>query len=950
MRHFILLLSLLFCLTARGQQPYFHHITTANGLPSSMVYQVMTDSRGYLWILTGQGIVRYDGVSYTAMDSRYGLKAKSAFRMFLSKDDKVWFITLDFKVFYFEENRFHLLHTNKDIAWLDEDVTGHIYFIARNGEILSLDTNYSLHRLSPLPNYMGGYCLKILPDSSFIASTTSGIVHIGPQWNYKLLAACTPYTEQVVPRFTCLQNGNILMSTSKGIYTYNPHKKQIVHFLPMIKNEIYSFHEDSVTHDVWIGTHKGLFIFKEGRLDSKPLQYLTDKAVFHIYLSHDKYWISTGEDGIYSVNMHATHFDKADGLSTQKISFIKKDNGIVYLFSQDGTIQGLKNDCIFHGVNHLSLKGKISRIKNVINSCDGLLLVSEKPLYLHNQQFTSPSPHDGFVFYSCPYTYYLYLGSIMRKGLQKPIYELTDKKMRDTMLKYGVSDVPLAVKNDSCFYFGIRDGYCKLVKENGRYHFYPYVIGTSVSKIIITPSDNLILSTLSKGIAVAYKNGQTLFYSKEKGLLSEYCSNMYIHGNSIWVPTNKGISKLLFTKDDSLVKIINYTTENVLRTSEVNDLLVDNTKVYVATNEGVSMFDADYENKLPPPEVIIENIQINNIDTPLSSFYELPYTQNTITIRFKSPSVLNEANILYEYSIESDHKQILKEHSLTPILQLSSLSPGDYIVSIRARSADGVWSVNPVQLKFVILAPFWKRWWFILGYVSLAVTLGVLYLTNLKKQSRTQSQLLESQLKALRLQMNPHFIFNTLNSLQMFILEHKPIDANQYISKFSQLIRWVMIYSDRQELTLYEELAFLNTYVELEQLRFEQTFLLYSDIDPEINLHGTYIPSLILQPLIENAIKYGLTPKKENGVIQLHFQKKGKYLFTVIRDNGVGRAKSRTMNGHHHGFESTGMKSIEERLKLLTGPDRPPVMMRVIDLMEDDEPAGTCIELMIPIL
>jgi LytS/YehU family sensor histidine kinase len=199
--------------------------------------------------------------------------------------------------------------------------------------------------------------------------------------------------------------------------------------------------------------------------------------------------------------------------------------------------------------------------------------------------------------------------------------------------------------------------------------------------------------------------------------------------------------------------------------------------------------------------------------------------------------------------------------------------------------------------------------------------------------------------------MNPHFIFYTLNSLQTFVLLNKPLAANHYIAKFSSLVRWIMSYSAKQRITLEMELEFLKTYIELEQLRFEEQFTALIEVDEELHVADTYIPSLVVQPFVENAIKYGLTGKKEKGLLKIVFKRQGNCVCVTIEDNGIGRVHVlQEQRASDKAFESTGIKNTEERLRLISGDHSKDKLVEIIDLYEHEDPTGTKVILIIPIL
>ena len=225
---------------------------------------------------------------------------------------------------------------------------------------------------------------------------------------------------------------------------------------------------------------------------------------------------------------------------------------------------------------------------------------------------------------------------------------------------------------------------------------------------------------------------------------------------------------------------------------------------------------------------------------------------------------------------------------------------------------------------------------------------GALYYLNIKqKQTRLQHKISELRFAALRSQMNPHFIFNALGSMQLLINTGKSMEANMYLSKFARLLRMILENSANSRLSLEEEIEALRLYVELEALRFK--FQYEIKIDPELNVSEIQIPGMLIQPFIENAIKHGITGKKEAGKLELEFRIDGDQLVCIIQDNGIGRKASAKIQRNAEGHRSRGMQLIEKQLALIR-PQRPD-RLQILDREDDQgEALGTRIEIRLPLL
>jgi len=288
------------------------------------------------------------------------------------------------------------------------------------------------------------------------------------------------------------------------------------------------------------------------------------------------------------------------------------------------------------------------------------------------------------------------------------------------------------------------------------------------------------------------------------------------------------------------------------------------------------------------------------------------------------------------------------------------VKPGTYVFSVQGSNNDGFWDEDGVSLT-IIITPFWYNTWLFRGFLLLLFIFTVWFVIsrrfrNIRKQYNVEKrvldiekQLFETELQALRLQMNPHFIFNTLNSIQSFILTNDTDKAVNYLGKFSQLMRQILANSRESYISVDEELKGLRYYMDIEKLRFDNKFDYSVSLDPEIDGEFMEIPPMVIQPYVENAIIHGLIHKRGTGQIDLNVSLVNDYMLWVIEDNGIGRSKAmkiREDSGLHR--KSRGMLITMERLEVLNKINKDKFSVKVIDLKnESGEATGTRVELMI---
>lgn len=356
-----------------------------------------------------------------------------------------------------------------------------------------------------------------------------------------------------------------------------------------------------------------------------------------------------------------------------------------------------------------------------------------------------------------------------------------------------------------------------------------------------------------------------------------------------------------------------------------------------------------------PPVAAIEDIQLNGQHTPwkplTDSVYgyrqipqqaQLPYYLNTVNISFKAPCFNGYSGIEYSWQLEGE------DNTWSPPIKNSSVSfiklpPGNYRFKVRARKSNTNWG-PPASFLFVISEPYWQTWWFRTGILAIVIALLVFFFKNrlqqIQHKAQVRTQLQELELKALRSQMNPHFIYNALNSIQALVLNDQPHEASGYISKFGRLLRQVLNHSEHSVVLLQEELSALELYLQLEQLRLNFTLDYTIETAATINPLAERVPPLILQPFAENAVWHGLSKKQGDKKLHIYITTDNNWLVAEITDNGIGRkqAVGKTRQPQH---VSKGMDITERRISEFN--HNPAVAaIEIVDLYnENNLPIGT---------
>ena len=444
--------------------------------------------------------------------------------------------------------------------------------------------------------------------------------------------------------------------------------------------------------------------------------------------------------------------------------------------------------------------------------------------------------------------------------------------------------------------------------------------------------------------------------------LKEYSINdIYIDEDTdIWISTENGLIKIQY-QNPNHYDIQEITTFNGLGSNQVKKTISINDTMYIASNNGISVFEkSKLKRNMIAPKLIYDYVKVNEKIVSIDSMNHLNHFENTIEFWYTGLAYRSTDQTQYAYrlsGVDSTWQYTYLRH-----VKYHSLSPGKYTFSIKCANEDGIWS-NVLTTPFTITVPFWKTRWFIsfvLGIIALTTYFVFKYKEkinqiNLKRVKQIELQkrkIVEAELTALRAQMNPHFTFNTLNSIQSYILTSSIDNALDYIEQFSKLLRNILETSKYQFITLEKEIYILDIYLSLENMRLnnslEYTFNIAGDINPE----HLKIPSMILQPIIENAIVHGLAPKKiGKKKIELTVVKNRSQIICSIRDNGIGREASEAVkHAKQLDHEPYGIRIIKERLKLIYNNMEPLFSLNIKDLYDQNHHSeGTLVTIYFPI-
>ncbi|WP_158552515.1 two-component regulator propeller domain-containing protein [Spirosoma telluris] len=427
---------------------------------------------------------------------------------------------------------------------------------------------------------------------------------------------------------------------------------------------------------------------------------------------------------------------------------------------------------------------------------------------------------------------------------------------------------------------------------------------------------------------------------------------------NLWLSTNQGICR--FNPTTNVCR--NYDESDGLQANEFFEVCskgVDGQLAFGGPN-GFNIFDPAIirDNPLIPP-VRITRVQVQNkIEYLPTEVLKLSYEENDLSFDFVALNFIMPDKNQYAYQLTGVDKDWVYCGSRR-FVSYTNLEPGNYMFRVKASNNDGVWNEKGAQLHIIIQSPFWQTWWFRGLFLLLGTSLlyiGLQYRIRQVKQQESQKtafnkQLAAMEMQALRAQMNPHFIFNSLNSINRFIMKNESEKASDYLAKFSKLIRLILHHSSMPVVTLESELESLQLYLTLESLRFDDQFTFSIHVGKDVEPAYTELPPMIIQPYVENAIWHGLMHKEGGGRITIDWRIEKGALICTIEDNGIGRKKAAELKSKSATrTKSLGMQITSNRLKLSQLLDGRQPTVHIQDLVDPDgEPVGTSVTVRIPI-
>lgn len=966
----LLLLLIVSGIYSYGQTTFIKHYGSKDGLPSNSCYFILQDKKGYIWVASDAGVSRFDGKVFENFSIDDGLPDNQIIRLNEDRSGRIWFFSLNGQLSYFKngviynesnDKLLQLLKFNGVVTSFFEDSKGRIWF-GTNKNLLARWDGKSLKKYTstdPANQFINTFIYEDQSGRVWASSAHCLRIFDGESFN-KTTFKVSPLSYKTVKN---LPDRTMYFLDKKGLNFKNGVQQQLTMMIDstlLADNPGYFYAENQ--KDLWLTTNSGVYHLEADGTKTHYLHNLTTNQV--IKDNRENMWFATG-NGIYMLPKKSKRVyirDNRYGLSNNTVrSIIKDHSGNLWLGLDNGKINILNKST--HQISTIDLpdKKKFGSIKQIIidssgekvffSSDYGLGILSAKHATNQEIKYLKETHSSGFVLKNFSISSKNHLTLALSSGVvmvNDPFHKLsfTSSNYKEGENFFSNRAYRVYYDKDDNLWFSNVNGLAELSAGKLTRHYQRHPLLTKrINDIAQLPDGTIVLATDGYGLLFFKNNLLIRQITREDGLANNICKKLYIQKDHVWVITTNGVNRIFLTSKNP-VESFEYT--NNLLDNDVNGLYIDRDTAYFATNHGLVFFaNTPFDRNKEMPKVLISTI-INN-RKPLSlntDSFNLAPAANNITFYYSALDFQNNY-ILYRYRLKSSNPWTETKNRR---LEFSSLEPGSYKFELSAKTNNSQWS-KPVAVSFVLKAHFWQSWWFIFVIVLLAsfsfYKIAVI-VTQQQKDKEQQRLLLKNKIlmleqQALQAMMNPHFVFNVMNSIQHYINTKDTSSANKILTGFARLIRKNLDICTKSFISIEEEVEYLSLYLTLEKKRFGEKFNYNIHIAPDIDQDETMIPSMILQPYIENAIWHGLMPKEEGGKISIVIQHQdAAYLLIQIIDDGVGIDNSLLIKKEKH--ESKGMSLTQERINLINQIEANPIQISI----KQNGNSGTTISILVP--
>ncbi len=997
---------ILFCFTfyslqkVDGQEYNFIEYSLSEGLPQSQVFDALHDSKGYMWFGTqGGGLSRFDGQRFKNFTTKHGLPSNYVRTLFEDNLSRIWIGT---------KKGIALFDGKKIIEkpWEEQGQSEVVDFIQKNDSTLWLATRIGIWE------YQYGTDTLVKKDiqSSInrvacnqLYKTSTGIWLASDQGGFFINKKGTvqAITEQHIQTIVEGKKGEIWLVGFDGkievISTHTLRKKYNLENANL-RRAMCAFKESN--GNIWIGSQaKGFSIFNPQ--DSTWTLVDERKGLAHNHVraivedSWGNIWIATSGGGLSKyLGQFFIHFNQENGLHGERIyalcqdrkgqiwvsasnnglavyngkGFIKSDLDSGYLNLKSKVIHQSKTGALWVGTEGGGLVKIDSTQRKIFTTEDGLP---------SNWVNSITEDTRGNIWVGTQTSGIAKLSKVDSVNYRIKVFSQSQglpSSYINTLKKDLKNRIWFASRYGNLGYF--QEG--ELGRVFGKEDGIPKV---AIRSIVFDSLGNTYIGTEGEGIYKLDVDADKLEFKPIKFNQKLTSKNIYLlifdRKNNLWVGSENGVDRIRFEADGQIKDLEHFGKNEGFLGIETchNSTLCDRDgNLWFGTMNGLTRHSPSQKfQEAKAPIIHFKDIALFykslsstdykswvNPSGGLKEGLEFPYRKNHLSFDFKALNLSDPQSIRYRWMLEGAETE-WSPFSERESVNYSNLKPGEYSFLVQAKSEDQLFS-NTLKASFEIQKPFWQLLWVqllalgsLLLFIYLIVKNRIRQLRKKEAQKREKleikNRVLELEQKALQLQMNPHFIFNALNSIQSLVTTKDYQGARSEIGNFATLMRSILSNSRKERISLKEEIDTLHQYLEMEQFCQRVAFDFEINAPREVDAEEIEIPPMLLQPFVENAVIHGISHLQDRkGKIEIKFEVQGEKLQCIIMDNGVGKKKAEELKqSKKPGHQSVAMAVNKERLEALKGKENYVPLQFEDRLQDQTEVVGTIVTIQLPL-
>lgn len=918
MKFFFKLFLLFFSVNINAQNLHYftYDASSRIGLTTNAINDIIIDNNHFIWLATDKGLFKFDEKYFIRIN---GIDEHTNVIKLQYDNDKIFCLTNDAEIFEVQKNvakkldvKFNLKHKINDFC------------LSKDGQIFGMEDKIYSFKNDKFQIYenliIGHQLLYVKKANKWVNKGSEGLnlVEISNESWFN-------QPNQIITSFK-VNNNYYFYKKNKSNFVFKYLNGKLQKFeLPHIIENLF---EDS-RGNVWVTMVNNVLMkydqnFRFGQLIKNKIK---GKVVGDEF---GNIWFGSNNKGLlkfFNTRINVFPINEAENL---KNLYFLEDNK-AYLETKDDLKQSFN-------LGSYTLNDKETGVYELNNFVSTLFLNEKKKEFPNEiKLFHNNTVISARTIHSIDNERYMISTS-------QKVYLLNTKVNEFRVIYQSKSKIKDAFYTDNTLLVSEKKGLKKINLRNNEAQLLhnDYIINC-IKKV----NSSIILATERDGLLICDSSFNII--SNQPNFIKLNGSSIPIKGldvlkNKIFVYTSSGIFELLFEK-----KVIfkNYFSEtNGLPQNDIEQIQVFNNRLYGINKNHFFVFDLlnqdlNYNATITKPT--LESIRFGKTEVIDFENINVDYNDGPLQIKISSPFLINSSRLEFKYKFEGiDEDWQISQDGLIDYFDYGT---GNQKIEYYASLDSDIKKSEVNTLNFYVSQPIWQKGWFraLFYTLILGLILGsvVVYYFAKLKELQHEKQVVEYQQKALRAQINPHFLFNALNSIQNFALKNDVVQLSNYIEKFASLTRAILNHSENEFITLSQEIKVLENYMDIEKLRF-QNFDYQVDIDENIDVDLFYIPALLLQPIVENAIWHGFQNSPRFGELKLCFSNKNEYLDVIIEDNGVGR----TINPNKK-HKSKGTDLIKTRLNLL---DNAVAKFEINDKLADGVKSGTIVNIQLPIL